>query len=64
MNSPDEDVCPICLIPFKTGDQCAIDIELGECHAACLEGSPTVDLETGEPVDGPIRTYPYERTSS
>lgn len=52
--------CPICDKPFKAGDPCATDIELGMCHAACLDGSPTVNLDTGEPVDGPIPTYPYE----
>ncbi|KQZ81903.1 hypothetical protein ASD64_09115 [Mesorhizobium sp. Root157] len=52
-------LCPICLKPFKADDFCASDIDLGICHAACLEGSPTVDLETGEPVDGPIPTYRY-----
>ena len=54
------DLCPVCEVPFKVGDMCSTDIELGRCHAECLEGSPTVDLETGEPVDGPIPTYPYE----
>ena len=52
--------CPICLVPFEPADLCATDIELGICHAACLEGSPTVDLNTGEPVDGPISTYRYD----
>lgn len=52
--------CPVCAKAFKAGDLCATDIELGTCHAACLEGSPTVDLETGEPSNGPIATYPYE----
>ncbi|MRX32783.1 hypothetical protein [Aminobacter sp. MDW-2] len=56
----DADLCPVCLVPFKAGDTCATDIELGECHAECLEGSPVVDLETGEPSDGPITTYAYE----
>lgn len=57
----DADACPICEIEFKSGDTCATDIELGMCHAACLEGSPTVDLDTGEPIDGPVATYPYEQ---
>lgn len=52
--------CPICVKPLKIGDECATDIELGTCHAACLEGSPTVDLDTGEPIDGPISTYRLE----
>lgn len=54
-----EELCPVCAAPFKPDDLCATDIELGICHAACLEGSPTVDLETGEPTDGPISTYLY-----
>ena len=52
--------CPICAKPLKAGDECAIDIELGICHARCLQGSPTVDLNTGEPVAGPIPTFRYE----
>lgn len=56
----DIDLCPVCAEPFKAGDTCATDIELGECHAECLEGSPIVYLDTGEPSDGPITTYPYE----
>lgn len=52
--------CPICAEPFKPDDNCASDIELGTCHAACLEGSPVVDLETGDELpDGKIETYPY-----
>lgn len=59
----DEHVCPVCAVQFKVGDTCATDIELGMCHAACLEDSPVVDLDTGEPTDGPISTYPYEPDS-
>ncbi|RUM97885.1 hypothetical protein EET67_09710 [Pseudaminobacter arsenicus] len=51
--------CPICAEPFKPDDLCASDVEMGICHAACLEGSPVVDLDTGEPVDGPATTYTY-----
>jgi hypothetical protein len=58
--SDDAKNCPIRALTLKTGDTCATDIELGTCHAECLEGSPTVNLDTGEPVDGPIPTYPYE----
>lgn len=53
-------LCPICAEPLKVDDMCAVDIELGICHAACLEGSPTVNLDTGEPVDGSIPTFRYE----
>lgn len=51
--------CPICAEPFKPTDLCATDIEAGTCHAACLEGSPVVDLSSGEPFDGPIHTFLY-----
>lgn len=53
------DTCPVCAEPLKDDDICATDIEMGICHAACLEGSPTVNLETGEPVDGPMDTFRY-----
>jgi hypothetical protein len=56
------DACPICAEPLNDDDICASDIEMGICHAACLEGSPTVDLETGEPVDGPMDTFRYGDT--
>lgn len=56
----DPDRCPICDEPFEPADLCATDVELGTCHAACLEGSPVVDLDTGEPSDGPIGTYRYD----
>ena len=32
---------------------------MGVCHAACLDGCPVVDLETGEPSDGPVSTFEY-----
>jgi len=51
--------CPICLVAFKPEDVCATDIEMGTCHAVCLEGSPVVDLDTGEETGGKIDTYPY-----
>lgn len=51
--------CPVCAEPLAADDICATDIELGICHAACLEGSPVVDLDTGEPSDGPVATYRY-----
>lgn len=55
------DRCPICAEPFIEGQLCALDIEMGEAHAACLEGSPIVDLATGEPKpDGRLMTWPYE----
>lgn len=58
------DSCPICRNVFTPADICATDIELGTCHAACLEGSPTVDLDTGEPVSGPIATYRHEEITN
>lgn len=57
-------LCPICAGHFKAGDMCATDIELGMCHAGCLEGAPTVDLDTGEPVEGPIPTYRYDEDTA
>jgi hypothetical protein len=52
--------CPICAEPFRPEDLCATDIEMGTCHAACLEGSPVVDLDTGDELpNGKIDTYPY-----
>jgi hypothetical protein len=41
-------------------DRCASEIEMGICHAACLEGSPVVNLETGEPIEGgTVDTWRY-----
>ncbi|MBN9078228.1 MAG: hypothetical protein BGN87_06420 [Rhizobiales bacterium 65-79] len=57
----ERDGCSVCGEPFKDGDICATDINLGTCHARCLEGCSTVNLTTGERVDGPIPIYPYER---
>lgn len=54
------ETCPVCEKAFAVGDLCATDIELGMCHAACLAGAPVVDLDTGEPSNGPVATYPYE----
>lgn len=53
------ETCPICAETFKPDDLCATDIEMGTCHAACLEGSPVVDLNTGEETGGKVDTYPY-----
>jgi hypothetical protein len=60
MTEKHEDVCPVCAVAFKPNDICATDIELGICHAECLEGTPVVDLNTGEPSEGPIDTYRYD----
>ncbi len=54
-----DDLCPICLKPLEPDDTCATDIDMGICHAACVDGSPVVDLETGEEVDGKADTYRY-----
>lgn len=59
MASTELDRCPICDEPFKPTDNCAMDIELGTCHAACLEGSAVIDLDTGEETGGEVDTYPY-----
>lgn len=63
MSDPDIDTCPICAEPLLDDDICATDITMGICHAACLEGSPTVDLETGDEVEGPMDTYRYGDTA-
>ena len=57
-------LCPICAKPFKADDICATDINEGICHAASMEGSPEVNLDTGEPSDGPIETYPYREAAA
>lgn len=63
-NHPDDTHrCPICAEPFKPNDICASDINEGTCHAECLEGSPVVDLETGEETGGKVDTYPYSEVS-
>lgn len=52
--------CPICDVPFKPNDLCATEITEGVCHAACLEDSDIVDLDSGEPAPHrPIRTYRF-----
>ena len=52
--------CPICDEPFQPTDLCAYDITEGTCHAACLEGSPVVDMETEEEIPGgQATTYLY-----
>lgn len=56
----DIEKCPICAEPLKPSDICATDIEMGICHAACLEGSPVVDLDTGEEIEGgKVDTFLY-----
>jgi len=55
------DQCPICATPFEPDDMCSTDIDMGTCHAACLDGSQAVNLQTGEPYDGPIPTYRYDQ---
>ena len=53
--------CDVCSQPIKGPDLCATDVDMGPCHAACLEGSPVVDLETGEPLpEGAARTYRWD----
>lgn len=53
----DREACSVCDVEFRPGDLCATDIDLGTCHAACLDGSPVVNLETGEPFDGPAFVF-------
>lgn len=54
--------CDICGQAIKGPDLCATDIDLGPCHAACLEGAAIVDLETGAPLpeDTPVFTYRWD----
>lgn len=52
-----EDRCPICGAVFVRGVLCAMDVTEGICHAECLEDTPVVDPETGEPKDGPADTF-------
>lgn len=54
----DSDFCSVCEKALTPDDICATDIELGICHAACLEGSPAVDLDTGEPCET-MHTFRY-----
>lgn len=56
-------LCPICNQSIESGDLCATDINEGTCHAECLEGSPVVDLETGEQVEGEATTFVYWEAS-
>jgi hypothetical protein len=50
--------CPICDKPLQPDDLCASDIEMGACHAECLEGSPVVDIDTGEATpDAKVDTF-------
>lgn len=53
----DQGHCDICSQPIHGPDLCATDVDLGTCHAACLEGSPIINLETGEPM--PEGTAPH-----
>lgn len=58
------EACPICAVTFKPDDLCQTDIELGTCHAACLEGSPLVNLQTGDPLPvGSTWPTPYRYDS-
>lgn len=52
--------CPICAETINDGDMCLLDIDMGDCHAACLERSPMVNLDTGDhlPVGAP-KPEPY-----
>lgn len=52
-----KECCPICGEPFEQDALCATDITEGTCHAACLDGSPVVDLDTGEPIPGRADTF-------
>lgn len=51
--------CPVCEQAFALDDLCSTDIEMGVCHAACLERAAVVDLETGDPTDGKPDVYRF-----
>lgn len=52
--------CDICGLGIAEDDMCLSDVDLGICHAACLEGSPVVSLDTGEPLpEGTPGPVPY-----
>ena len=53
------EACPICHEPFSLSDVCATDITEGTCHAECIEGSPVVDLATGDETGGELDTFHY-----
>ncbi|MUO96624.1 DUF550 domain-containing protein [Agrobacterium vitis] len=55
--------CPICASVFRDDDVCASEITMGPCHAACLDGSPIVDLETGDETGGKLTTYKWREIS-
>lgn len=52
INAEDEEpyTCPVCDAAFEDDDLCAMDVDLGTCHAECLEGAPIVNLDTGDPM--------------
>lgn len=56
------EACPICFEDFRPDDLCADDIDLGVCHAECLEGAAVVNLETGDemPEGSTVFTYRYD----
>jgi hypothetical protein len=61
MTEGDEAHCDICNRPIKDSDLCATDVDLGPCHATCLEGSPIVNRETGEVIlDAKPDIYRYD----
>lgn len=56
----DGDSCGVCRVALLGGDVCATDVDLGTCHARCLDGAAVVNLRTGEPSDGPVHLYRYD----
>lgn len=63
MTRPDqtpEAACDICGKDIFADSMCLTDIDMGPCHAECLEGSPCVDLETGDRLpEGAPAPQPY-----
>lgn len=63
-DTEEPEACPICAVAFKPDDLCQTDVEMSTCHAACLEGSPVVENESGEPVpDASVEPPPYRYDS-
>lgn len=63
-DAEEPEACPVCAVIFQPADPCLTDVDLGTCHAACLEGSPIVDLASREPIsDASIEPQPYRYDS-
>lgn len=52
LRESETELCPICAKPLTAG-HLSFDVTEGTCHARCLDGSPVVQRDTGEPVAPP-----------